>query len=73
MTAAWVGVLLVDAKSVLELKPDYAALAGIAPERYVASQGTALRRSGRVHVERIGTETWIGGAVCAVAEGTIAL
>ena len=47
--------------------------AGIAPERYVASQGTVRQRSGRVHVERIGADTWIGGEVCAVAEGLITL
>jgi PhzF family phenazine biosynthesis protein len=116
----WIGVLLHDAQSVLDLKPDYAALrgmavgavgpyppgapcafevraftrtgvedpvtgslnaglalwliaAGIAPERYVASQGTQLRRSGRVHVERIGKDTWIGGAVCPVVSGTVVL
>jgi PhzF family phenazine biosynthesis protein len=116
----WIGVLLRDAQAVLDLKPDYQALrglavgavgpypegaacafevrgftragvedpvtgslnaglalwligAGIAPQRYVASQGTVLRRSGRVHVERIGEETWIGGAVCPVVSGTISL
>jgi len=116
----WIGVLLHDAQSVLDLKPDYAALrgmavgavgpypkgsacayevraftrtgvedpvtgslnaglalwligAGIAPPRYVASQGTRLQRNGRVHVERIGADTWIGGAVCPVASGTILL
>lgn len=47
--------------------------ADLAPARYVASQGTKLQRSGRVHVERIGGETWIGGSVCPVAEGTITL
>ena len=47
--------------------------AGIAPERYIASQGTVLRRSGRVYVERVGEDTWIGGAVCPVVEGTITL
>ena len=36
---------------------------GIAPSTYIASQGTALGRSGRVHVERDGREIWIGGAV----------
>ena len=47
--------------------------AGIAPERYIASQGTVLGRSGRVHVERVGEDTWIGGAVCPVIGGTIFL
>ena len=47
--------------------------AGIAPQRYVASQGTKLQRNGRVHVERVGEDTWIGGAVCPVVSGTILL
>jgi predicted PhzF superfamily epimerase YddE/YHI9 len=47
--------------------------ARIAPERYVAAQGAALKRAGRVHVQRIGTDTWIGGDVCAVVTGTVAL
>ena len=116
----WIGVLLHDAQSVLDLKPDFAALrglavgavgpypegsacayevraftrtgvedpvtgslnaglalwligAGIAPRSYVASQGTRLQRSGRVYVERIGADTWIGGSVCPVVSGTILL
>ncbi len=47
--------------------------AGLAPERYVASQGTALGRLGRVHVEKDGAEIWIGGAVTSVVTGTVAL
>jgi len=35
---------------------------GIAPSSYVASQGTALGRMGRVQVEKIGADIWIGGA-----------
>lgn len=116
----WVGALLQDAQAVLDLRPDFTALrglavgvvgpypkgaacafevraftrtgvedpvtgslnaglalwligAGIAPERYVASQGTLLKREGRVHVERIGNDTWIGGDVCPVVTGVIAL
>ena len=116
----WIGVLMQDAQAVLDLRPDFPALrglavgvvgpypegaacafevraftrtgaedpvtgslngglalwligAGIAPRRYVASQGTVLRRSGRVHVERVGEDTWIGGAVCAVVDGAIVL
>jgi PhzF family phenazine biosynthesis protein len=116
----WIGVLLHDAQAVLDLKPDYVALrglavgavgayplgsacafevraftrtgvedpvtgslnaglalwligAGIAPQKYVASQGTRLQRNGRVHVERVGNDTWIGGAVCPVVSGTILL
>jgi PhzF family phenazine biosynthesis protein len=47
--------------------------AGIAPARYVVAQGTAIRRDGRVHVQRLGDDTWIGGDVCAVVTGTVAL
>ena len=46
---------------------------GIAPPSYVASQGTALGRSGRVHVERSGSEIWIGGAVTTCITGTVDL
>jgi len=114
----WQGVLVRDAQTVLDIKPDYAALgglavgvvgpypkgspcafevraftrggfedpvtgslnaglalwligAGIAPERYIASQGAVLKRNGRVHVERIGSDTWIGGTVCPVVSGAI--
>jgi PhzF family phenazine biosynthesis protein len=45
--------------------------AGIAPPRYVASQGTAIGRSGRIHVAREGDDIWIGGDVTKVVEGTI--
>jgi PhzF family phenazine biosynthesis protein len=46
---------------------------GIAPSSYVASQGTVLGRAGRVHVERTGSEIWIGGAVTTCIEGTVTL
>ena len=35
--------------------------AGLAPSRYVASQGTALGRAGRVHVQQDGPQIWVGG------------
>jgi PhzF family phenazine biosynthesis protein len=47
--------------------------AGIAPPRYVAAQGTALGRAGRVHVQQDGTDLWIGGHSVSVVEGTVAL
>jgi PhzF family phenazine biosynthesis protein len=47
--------------------------AGHAPERYIASQGTALGRAGRVHVERAGSDTWIGGDSVTCVEGTVLL
>ena len=46
---------------------------GVAGEHYVAAQGAALRRAGRVHVRRLGADIWIGGDVCAVVTGTVAL
>ena len=47
--------------------------AGMAPERYIAAQGAALGRAGRVHVAREGAEIWIGGAVCSVIAGEVLL
>lgn len=47
--------------------------AGIAPHRYVASQGTALGRAGRVHVTKSGDDIWIGGHTVACIEGTLTL
>jgi PhzF family phenazine biosynthesis protein len=44
---------------------------GIAPENYIASQGTALGRAGRVYVARKGDDIWIGGRTIACIEGTI--
>ena len=47
--------------------------AGLAPARYVAAQGAALGRAGRVFVAQEGADIWIGGAVCAVVSGEVAL
>ena len=48
--------------------------AGLAPERYIASQGTALGRAGRVHVQRDAAgETWIGGESATCIAGCVAL
>lgn len=46
---------------------------GLAPARYVAAQGHALGRAGRVHVQREGADIWIGGDVVALVEGEVAL
>jgi PhzF family phenazine biosynthesis protein len=46
---------------------------GVAPANYVASQGTAMGRMGRVYVERDGSETWIGGAVTTCITGVLSL
>ena len=47
--------------------------AGLAKPRYVASQGTALGRAGRVHVAQEGGAIWIGGDVAGCVTGTITL
>ncbi len=44
---------------------------GRAKPRYVAAQGTALGRAGRVHVAQEGDTIWIGGDVAACVAGTI--
>mgnify|MGYP002147674702 CR=1 FL=1 len=118
----WLAALLPDAATVLALRPDFAAMAGLklgvvgahpagaecafevrafvpglgvpedpvtgslnaglaqwlidaglAPAQYVAAQGAALGRAGRVHVQRVGADTWIGGDTCAVVSGIVAL
>ena len=47
--------------------------AGLAPEAYVAAQGHALQRAGRVFVRCEAGEVWVGGAVTPVIEGIIGL
>jgi PhzF family phenazine biosynthesis protein len=46
---------------------------GVAPPQYVAAQGAVLKRAGRVHVRQLDNDIWIGGDVCAVVAGTVAL
>ena len=47
---------------------------GELPARYVAAQGTALGRAGRVHVERDAkTQVWVGGDCVRVIEGEVRL
>jgi PhzF family phenazine biosynthesis protein len=46
--------------------------AGIAQPSYVAAQGTALGRDGRIYVNKQGDDIWIGGDVVSCVEGTIA-
>lgn len=48
--------------------------AGLAPERYVAAQGTAMQREGRVHIERDAEGTvWVGGASVTCVNGMVTL
>jgi PhzF family phenazine biosynthesis protein len=47
--------------------------AGLAPSRYVAAQGTAMGRAGRVHVTQDEADIWIGGASVTCIDGKVAL
>jgi PhzF family phenazine biosynthesis protein len=44
---------------------------GVLPPAYVAAQGTALGRRGRVHVEVADGETWIGGDTVMTVAGSV--
>jgi PhzF family phenazine biosynthesis protein len=46
---------------------------GRAPERYLAIQGTALGRDGRVYVEQRRQDIWIGGDCVTLVEGKVEL
>jgi PhzF family phenazine biosynthesis protein len=47
---------------------------GLAQDRYIASQGTALGRRGYVHVDRAEDGTiWVGGGTITCVEGTVEL
>ncbi|MBV4552702.1 PhzF family phenazine biosynthesis protein [Pseudomonas sp. SWRI102] len=46
---------------------------GLAPSSYVVSQGLTMGRAGRIHVEQIGEEVWIGGAVVTCINGSLTL
>lgn len=45
---------------------------GVAPEAYVAAQGTCLARHGRVYIERVDGRVWVGGASVSVVRGEVA-
>lgn len=47
--------------------------AGVLPDSYVASQGTVLNRAGRVHVDRVGEDIWVGGDTVTCIEGHVRL
>ncbi len=44
---------------------------GIAPPRYIAAQGTAMGRAGRVFVQQDGPDIWIGGHSVTVIDGAV--
>ena len=47
--------------------------AGLANSSYVAAQGTALRRAGRVHLRKHAEDVWVGGDVVDVIRGEVSL
>ena len=46
---------------------------GLAPPHYVASQGAALQRAGRVHIDSDGGHIWVGGHVSECIRGEVLL
>ncbi len=47
--------------------------AGLAPERYIAAQGTRLGRRGRVQLVRDEREVWVGGSSVTCVRGDVEL
>jgi predicted PhzF superfamily epimerase YddE/YHI9 len=45
--------------------------AGLSPSAYVAAQGTAMQRAGRVHLRRSGNDVWVGGDVVDCIKGEV--
>ena len=46
--------------------------AGLAGEHYTVRQGTALRRNGKVCLDLVGDDIWVGGEVAGCIEGMVA-
>ena len=46
---------------------------GRAPAEYVAAQGTAIARAGRIHLSQDETGVWVGGSTATIVEGQIHL
>ncbi len=46
---------------------------GRAPESYLAAQGTVLGRAGRVHIDAVGDDIWVGGDSVSCIEGFVLL
>lgn len=47
--------------------------AALAPPHYVAAQGSALRRDGRVFIDALGDDIWVGGDVAPLIHGEVDL
>ena len=46
---------------------------GAAPASYIVSQGLALQRAGKVHIDVVDGQVWVGGACVSVVRGEIEL
>ena len=46
---------------------------GVAGPSYIAAQGAALQRAGRVHLQQQGGEIWVGGDVVCCVQGDVTL
>lgn len=46
---------------------------GRAPASYIAAQGTALGRAGRVYIDAVGDDIWVGGGSVSCIRGTVTL
>lgn len=46
---------------------------GLAPDSYTVSQGLSMGRAGRIRVNRLGDEIWVGGAVVTCIDGQLTL
>lgn len=44
-----------------------------APSSYVAAQGTAIDRAGRVHIDAEGDDVWVGGDAVTCVAGTVTI
>lgn len=44
---------------------------GVAPPKFTVSQGSALKRRGRLYIERFGDDIWVGGDVALRIDGTV--
>ena len=49
------------------------ASAGVAPSSYRVSQGTCMQRAGKVHIDVVDGQVWVGGASVSVVRGEVDL
>ena len=47
--------------------------AGYAPPSYVASQGTQLQRRGRIYIDQLDDQIWVGGDTVVAVTGSVDL